>query len=45
MGVYHSIHYVKNKDQYGPNEEVSVVVYYYYKGKKVKWSVGVVVNG
>ena len=41
MGVYHSIHYVKNKDQYGPNEEVSVVVYYYYKGKKVKWSVGV----
>ena len=41
MGVYHSIHYQKSKDQYGPEEELSVVVYYYFKGKKVKWTVGV----
>lgn len=41
MGVYHSIHYQKNKDQYGQEEELSVVVYYYFKGKKVKWTVGV----
>jgi site-specific recombinase XerD len=42
--IYPSLNYQKPKSSYGKDEEVPIVVFYYFKGKKGKFSTGTVVR-
>lgn len=44
MGVTISLNYGKKKEDYGKDDFLPVVVYYYYTGKKIKLSTSVVVK-
>jgi hypothetical protein len=44
MGVTISLNYGKKKEDYGKEDFLPVVVYYYYTGKKIKLSTTVVVK-
>ncbi len=41
MSIYFSLNYKKPKSQYHLNEEVPIVLFYYFKGKKLKLTTGV----
>jgi hypothetical protein len=44
MGVTISLNYGRKKEDYGKEDFIPVVVYYYYTGKKIKLSTSVVVK-
>lgn len=39
--IHYSLNYQKPKSQYGKDEEIPIVIIYYYKGQKGKYSTGV----
>ena len=41
MGFYYSLNYQKSRDKHSKEEEVSVIIFYYFQGKKMKISTGV----
>lgn len=41
MGFYCSLNYQKSRDKHSKEEEVSVIIFYYFQGKKMKISTGV----
>ena len=44
MSLYPSLNYQKTKSRYSTEDEIPVILFYYYKGKKIKISTGVSVR-